>query len=144
MTVMVMMMMTGRRIRGGDVSEEKGVGPLMRKGTNTCCCPCSRKRALTHSHGEGFGVARITPAPKPLLRVRVTIITVIHSNLNLTCNKEHTRSVRRARHSECHTVNRSYDDTHEMCNTMRRVSQYSATRAMWHLVRYSLVIRGYL
>jgi len=84
---------------------------------------------MTYSQGEGLGVAQIAPAPTSLLRGRVAIIMVIHSNLNLTCNKKHARSVQRVQHSKCHIVNRSYSDTHEMCNTMNRVPQYSATRA---------------
>jgi hypothetical protein len=118
-----------KEIRGGYVSEEKGVGPLMRKGTKTCCCPCSRKRVMTYCQGEGLSVAHITPAPQSLLQGRVTIIMVIHSNLNLTCNKKYTCSVGRVWHSECYVVNRSYSDTHEICNTLKRVPQYSATRA---------------
>jgi hypothetical protein len=95
-TMIMMMMMTEGRIRKeGDVSEEEGVGLLMKKSdrnlkTNTCCCHHSVKGVTTYSHGEGFSVTQLTtPAPEPLLRGRVTIIMVIHPNLNLTCSKKH-------------------------------------------------------
>jgi hypothetical protein len=126
--MMGMMILVGRRIRGGDVSGEKGVRPL-RKGTKTCCCPCSRKTVMTYSQREGLSVTQITPAPQLPLQRRVTIIMVIHSNLNLTCNKKYTCFIRRVQHSECHVVNSSHSDTHEMCNILKTVPQYSATRA---------------
>jgi hypothetical protein len=99
-----MAILVGRRISGRDVSGEKAVGPLMGNGSKTCCCRCSRKRVVTYSQGEWLRVALITPAPQPVLQGRVTIIVVIHSDLNLTCNKKYTRFVRRVRHSESHVV----------------------------------------
>lgn len=146
MVMMMMIMMIERRISRGDVSEEKGVGSLMRKGIETP----RPTLAVIHVHGTEYWLTVMERGSVWLesLQLRnpscedVSQSSWLFTPISTWPAKRNIRFVRRVRHSECHVVNESYGDTHEMCNPMNGVPQYSATMAQWHLLLYSLAIRG--